>query len=73
MDYEPYVVAKSDVHEYDTRFLGFGWNKVSHIMKMDALGYAEHACVHAQRHTYMHIYAYVFMLYKCTHTHTHTH
>lgn len=40
VDYEPYVVVRSDVHEYDTRFLGFGWNKVSHIMKMDALGYA---------------------------------
>lgn len=27
-DFEPYIVVKKDVPEYDTRFVGFGWNKV---------------------------------------------
>uniref|UniRef100_V5I9H3 Glycosyltransferase-like protein n=2 Tax=Anoplophora glabripennis TaxID=217634 RepID=V5I9H3_ANOGL len=35
-DYEPYVVVRRDVVEYDERFLGFGWNKVSHIMELEA-------------------------------------
>ncbi|KAG8438395.1 hypothetical protein GDO86_008903 [Hymenochirus boettgeri] len=35
-DFEPYVVVKRDCPEYDQRFLGFGWNKVSHIMELDA-------------------------------------
>ncbi|XP_077868932.1 xylosyl- and glucuronyltransferase LARGE1 [Saccoglossus kowalevskii] len=38
-DFEPYVVVKKDSPLYDTRFVGFGWNKVSHIMEIDALGY----------------------------------
>lgn len=38
-DYEPYVVVRSDVPKYDTRFVGFGWNKVSHIMELEARGY----------------------------------
>uniref|UniRef100_A0A914WFW9 Glycosyltransferase-like protein LARGE2 n=1 Tax=Plectus sambesii TaxID=2011161 RepID=A0A914WFW9_9BILA len=38
-DYEPYVVVGRHVPKYDPRFLGFGWNKVSHIMLLDALGY----------------------------------
>ncbi|XP_060880668.1 xylosyl- and glucuronyltransferase LARGE1-like [Metopolophium dirhodum] len=38
-DYEPYVVVRSDVPRYDTRFVGFGWNKVSHIMELEARGY----------------------------------
>jgi glycosyltransferase-like protein LARGE len=38
-DFEPYVVVRSSVHVYDLRFIGFGWNKVSHIMEMDAEGY----------------------------------
>lgn len=28
-DFEPYIVVRKDVPEYDTRFVGFGWNKVS--------------------------------------------
>ncbi|XP_066252461.1 xylosyl- and glucuronyltransferase LARGE2s-like [Euwallacea similis] len=37
--YEPYVVVKSNVPRYDERFLGFGWNKVSHIMELEAQNY----------------------------------
>ena len=37
--YEPYVVVSSDVVRYDTRFVGFGWNKVSHIMELHAASY----------------------------------
>nr|XP_008192494.1 PREDICTED: glycosyltransferase-like protein LARGE2 [Tribolium castaneum] len=38
-DFEPYIVVSSDVTEYDNRFMGFGWNKVSHIMELEAQGY----------------------------------
>lgn len=38
-DFEPYVVVKKDCPRYDQRFLGFGWNKVSHIMDLDAQSY----------------------------------
>ncbi|XP_030056704.1 xylosyl- and glucuronyltransferase LARGE2 isoform X2 [Microcaecilia unicolor] len=38
-DFEPYIVVKQDCPEYDQRFLGFGWNKVSHIMELDAQEY----------------------------------
>ncbi|KAI8488043.1 LARGE xylosyl- and glucuronyltransferase 2 [Branchiostoma belcheri] len=39
-DFEPYIVVRKDqLPEYDTRFVGFGWNKVSHIMELDAQGY----------------------------------
>ncbi len=38
-DFEPYIVSQSNVSAYDERFSGFGWNKVSHIMKLNALGY----------------------------------
>uniref|UniRef100_A0A0M3JTP4 Glycosyltransferase-like protein LARGE (inferred by orthology to a C. elegans protein) n=1 Tax=Anisakis simplex TaxID=6269 RepID=A0A0M3JTP4_ANISI len=39
-DYEPYVVvARNETPFYDTRFVGFGWNKVSHIMSMNAKGF----------------------------------
>ncbi|XP_059161962.1 xylosyl- and glucuronyltransferase LARGE1-like [Physella acuta] len=38
-DFEPYVVVRKDIPMYDQRFLGFGWNKVSHIMELDAQGY----------------------------------
>lgn len=38
-DFEPYVVVRRDVVPYDTRFVGFGWNKVSHIMELHALNY----------------------------------
>ncbi|KAM9545765.1 xylosyl- and glucuronyltransferase LARGE2s-like isoform 1-T9 [Salvelinus alpinus] len=38
-DFEPYVVVKRDCPEYDQRFVGFGWNKVSHIMELDAQEY----------------------------------
>jgi len=37
-DFEPYVVVRKDVLGYDERFVGFGWNKVSHIMELDAQG-----------------------------------
>lgn len=35
-DFEPYVVVRRECPEYDQRFVGFGWNKVSHIMELDA-------------------------------------
>ncbi|KAL2088578.1 hypothetical protein ACEWY4_015477 [Coilia grayii] len=38
-DFEPYVVVRKDCPEYDQRFVGFGWNKVSHIMELDAQEY----------------------------------
>lgn len=38
-NFEPYIVVKRDVPEYDKRFVGFGWNKVSHIMELHAQGY----------------------------------
>ncbi|XP_043233397.1 LARGE xylosyl- and glucuronyltransferase 1-like isoform X2 [Amphibalanus amphitrite] len=39
-DFEPYVVVRKDqIPMYDLRFVGFGWNKVSHIMELHALGF----------------------------------
>ena len=38
-DYEPYIVTGGNVTRYDARFVGFGWNKVSHIMELYAQGY----------------------------------
>lgn len=38
-DFEPYVIVPSNVTRYDLRFVGFGWNKVSHIMELDAQRY----------------------------------
>lgn len=35
-DFEPYVVVRRDCPEYDRRPVGFGWNKVAHIMELDA-------------------------------------
>lgn len=35
-DYEPYVVVPRDCPRYDPRFAGFGWNKVAHIVELDA-------------------------------------
>uniref|UniRef100_A0AAQ4Q8X9 LARGE xylosyl- and glucuronyltransferase 2 n=1 Tax=Gasterosteus aculeatus aculeatus TaxID=481459 RepID=A0AAQ4Q8X9_GASAC len=35
-DFEPYVVVRRDCPEYDQRFVGFGWNKVSHVLELDA-------------------------------------
>lgn len=37
-DFEPYIVVRRDIPSFDQRFLGFGWNKVSHIMELDAQG-----------------------------------
>lgn len=37
-DFEPYVVVQSNVSRYDRRFVGFGWNKVTHIMELQAQG-----------------------------------
>ncbi|VDL89438.1 unnamed protein product [Schistocephalus solidus] len=38
-DFEPYVVVKRSAAKFDTRFLGFGWNKVAYAMLLDTLGY----------------------------------
>ncbi|XP_062582087.1 xylosyl- and glucuronyltransferase LARGE1-like [Saccostrea cucullata] len=38
-DYEPYIVVKKGVPQFDQRFVGFGWNKVSHAMLLDLLEY----------------------------------
>ena len=37
-DFEPYIVVKKDIPKYDTRFVGFGWNKVSHIIELVVQG-----------------------------------
>lgn len=39
VDFEPYLVVRKDVALYDARFVGFGWNKVSHIMELYAQNY----------------------------------
>lgn len=38
-DFEPYIVTSRNVPKYDSRFVGFGWNKVSHIMQLHAMNY----------------------------------
>ncbi|VDN90108.1 unnamed protein product [Brugia pahangi] len=39
-DYEPYIVVRRrGLPPYDQRFVGFGWNKVSHMMSLNAAGY----------------------------------
>lgn len=38
-DFEPYVAVSRNIPVFDQRFVGFGWNKVSHIMQLDAEGY----------------------------------
>ncbi|EDV19857.1 uncharacterized protein TRIADDRAFT_32796, partial [Trichoplax adhaerens] len=38
-NFEPYIVVTKNVARYDERFIGFGWNKVSHIMELHARGY----------------------------------
>ena len=38
-NFEPYVVVQRNVTPYDERFIGFGWNKVSHIMELNYQGY----------------------------------
>ncbi|XP_011499396.1 PREDICTED: glycosyltransferase-like protein LARGE1, partial [Ceratosolen solmsi marchali] len=38
-DFEPYIVVSRSSPVYDTRFIGFGWNKVSYITHLTALGY----------------------------------
>nr|CAH8839800.1 unnamed protein product [Trichobilharzia regenti] len=38
-DYEPYVIVSRNATKFDENFIGFGWNKASYIMALDALGY----------------------------------
>lgn len=38
-DFEPYVVLQKPFPKYDNRFVGFGWNKVSHVMELNYAGY----------------------------------
>ncbi|RLU22382.1 hypothetical protein DMN91_004660 [Ooceraea biroi] len=38
-DFEPYMVVSKSAPRYDTRFVGFGWNKVSFVTHLTALGY----------------------------------
>jgi hypothetical protein len=38
-DFEPYIVIDKGVPRYDNRFVGYGWNKISHIMEVAASGY----------------------------------
>ena len=38
-NFEPYIVVANNVSRFDERFLGFGWNKVSHIIQLDAEDY----------------------------------
>lgn len=39
LEYEPFIVVSRDVTRFDERFVGFGWNKVEHIMQLAASGY----------------------------------
>ncbi|XP_057340323.1 xylosyl- and glucuronyltransferase LARGE1-like [Microplitis mediator] len=39
-DFEPYIVVHKSAPLYDERFIGFGWNKVSYITHLTALGYS---------------------------------
>uniref|UniRef100_A0A8C0RDT4 LARGE xylosyl- and glucuronyltransferase 1 n=1 Tax=Canis lupus familiaris TaxID=9615 RepID=A0A8C0RDT4_CANLF len=48
-DFEPYVVVRRDCPEYDRRFVGFGWNKVAHIMELDAQNNHMGTCSHLPR------------------------
>ena len=38
MDFEPYVLLPRKFTPFDQRFVGFGWNKVSFIIELDAAG-----------------------------------
>ncbi|XP_015173364.1 PREDICTED: glycosyltransferase-like protein LARGE2 isoform X2 [Polistes dominula] len=38
-DFEPYIIVPKIAPKYDTRFIGFGWNKVSYITHLTALDY----------------------------------
>ncbi|XP_024945273.1 LARGE xylosyl- and glucuronyltransferase 2 isoform X2 [Cephus cinctus] len=38
-DFEPYIVVSNLAPQYDIRFIGFGWNKVSYLTHLTALGY----------------------------------
>lgn len=38
-EYEPFIVTSKNVPRFDERFVGFGWNKVEHIMLLAALNY----------------------------------
>ena len=38
MDFEPYLLLPRKGTFFDTRFVGFGWNKVSFIIELDASG-----------------------------------
>lgn len=38
-DFEPYIVVSRLAPRYDTRFIGFGWNKVSYLTHLTVLNY----------------------------------
>ncbi len=38
-NFEPYIIVRKNVTLYDQRFVGFGWNKVSHIMELNYQNY----------------------------------
>eukprot|EP01132_Coremiostelium_polycephalum_P008037 gene8037-9885_t len=37
--WEPYGVFRKSSHQYDPRFAGYGWDKVSHTYQLNSLGY----------------------------------
>ncbi|KAF5274148.1 hypothetical protein FQR65_LT04546 [Abscondita terminalis] len=38
-NYEPYVVVERTIPQYDVRYIGYIWNKIQHIVELDAAGY----------------------------------
>lgn len=57
--YEPYLLMRTDTakqYRYDTRFVGYGFNKLSHIEELQAAGFVFKVCselflVHTHLHT----------------------
>ncbi len=38
-EFEPYVLVETDAGRFDQRFVGFGWDKVTFFLLLDAKGF----------------------------------